>query len=61
MTVLLGTLMMPSAFAQIQSGGVDKPGTWYVGEGLKHGDYFSYNMCHVDYKECAEFGHGFVD
>ncbi|WP_428326545.1 peptidase [Nitrosopumilus sp.] len=56
MTVLLGTLMIPSAFAQIQSGGVDKEGTWYVGEGLKHGDYFSYNMCHVDYKECAEFG-----
>jgi hypothetical protein len=47
---------MPSAFAQFQSGGVDMPGTWYVGEGLKHGDYFSYNLCHVDYKECAEFG-----
>ncbi|MHA7734704.1 peptidase [Nitrosopumilus sp. S6] len=56
MTILLGTLMIPSAFAQIQSGGVDKPGTWYVGEGLKQGDYFSYNMCHVDYKECAQFG-----
>ena len=56
MTVLLGTLMFPSAFAQLQSGGVDMPGTWYVGEGLKHGDYFSYNLCHVDYKECAEFG-----
>ncbi|RMW37245.1 MAG: peptidase [Nitrosopumilus sp.] len=56
MTILLGTLMMPSAFAQFQSGGVDMPGTWYVGEGLKHGDYFSYNLCHVDYKECAEFG-----
>ena len=56
MTVLLGTLMMPSAFAQFQSGGVEKEGSWYVGEGLKHGDYFSYNLCHVDYKECAEFG-----
>ena len=56
MVVLLGTLIMPSAFAQFQSGGVDMPGTWYVGEGLKHGDYFSYNLCHVDYKECAEFG-----
>ena len=56
MTVLLGTLMIPSAFAQFQSGGVDKEGTWYVGEGLKHGDYFSYNMCHVNYKECVEFG-----
>ncbi len=48
--------MIPSAFAQFQSGGVDKPGTWYVGEGLKQGDYFSYDMCHVDYKECAQFG-----
>ena len=49
-------MMIPSAFAQFQSGGVDKPGTWYVGEGLKQGDYFSYDMCHVDYKECAQFG-----
>lgn len=48
--------MMPSAFAQFQQGGVDKEGTWHAGEGLKHGDYFSYKICHVDYKECAEFG-----
>ncbi len=47
---------MPSAFAQFQQGGVDKEGSWYAGEGLKHGDYFSYQICHVDYKECAEFG-----
>ena len=38
-----------------QTGGVDKEGTWHAGEGLKHGDYFSYSMCHVDYKECAKF------
>ena len=48
--------MIPSAFAQFQQGGVDKEGSWYAGEGLKHGDYFSYQICHVDYKECAEFG-----
>ena len=48
--------MMSSAFAQFQQGGVDKEGTWYAGEGLKHGDYFSYQICHVDYKECVEFG-----
>ncbi len=48
--------MMPFAFAQFQSGGVDKEGAWHAGEGLKHGDYFSYSMCHVDYKECTEFG-----
>lgn len=43
------------AYGQFQSGGVDMDGTWYVGEGLKHGDYFSYSMCHIDYKECAKF------
>ena len=49
-------MAMPSAFAQFQQGGVDKEGTWHAGEGLKHGDFFSYEMCHIDYKECAEFG-----
>ncbi|MBI3254315.1 MAG: peptidase, partial [Nitrosopumilales archaeon] len=44
-----------NAFAQFQSGGVNKPGDWYVGEGLKVGDYFSYKLCHVDHNECAEF------
>jgi len=54
--LLLGSLFLPSAFAQYgSSGGVEKEGTWYVGEGLKHGDLFSYSMCHVDYKECTEF------
>ena len=48
--LLLGSLLLPSAFAQ-----VDKEGKWYVGEGLKEGDFFSYTMCHVDYKECTEF------
>ena len=47
--------MIPSSFAQSQAGGVGKEGSWYVGEGLKHGDFFSYKMCHVDYKECTEF------
>ncbi len=58
--LLLGSLSVPSAFAQIQSGGVSsdtipKGSTWYVGEGLKQGDFFSYSMCHVDYKECVQF------
>ncbi len=48
---LLGSLLLPSAFAQ-----VDKEGTWHAGEGLKQGDFFSYSMCYVDYKECVEFG-----
>ena len=33
----------------------DDKKTWYVGEGLKQGDFFSYSMCHVDYKECSPF------
>ena len=50
-----GSVSMPLAAAQYQSGGVNKSGTWYVGEGLKPGDYFDYKLCHVDYKECSEF------
>ena len=55
-TLLLGAFFLPSPYAQFQAGGVDKEGSWYAGEGLKQGDFFSYNVCHVDYKECAEFG-----
>ena len=50
-----GYIFIPTAYAQYQGGGVDDPGTWYVGEGLKTGDYFSYELCHVDYKDCSEF------
>lgn len=46
---------LPASHAQFQIGGVDKDGSWYVGEGLKQGDYFSYSMCHVYYKECSNF------
>ena len=54
--MFLGLLLAPAAAsAQEVSGGVDKDGAWYAGEGLKHGDFFSYRMCHVDYKECAPF------
>ena len=53
--LLLGSLFVPTVYAQFQGGGVDKDGTWYTGEGLKHGDFFSYRMCHVDYDECATF------
>ena len=56
-TLFLGPLFIPSAFAQYdgQVGGVDKEGSWYVGEGLKKGDFFSYKMCWVDHKECTAF------
>ena len=53
-TLFAGYMFIPTAFAQYQSGGVDDPGTWYVGEGLKTGDYFSYDLCHIDYKDCSE-------
>jgi len=44
-----------SASAQVQAGGVNKPGSWYVGEGLKQGDFFSYSLCHIYYKDCSQF------
>ncbi len=53
--ISLITVGFSSAHAQFQSGGIDMPGTWYVGEGLKKGDVFSYSMCHIDYKDCAPF------
>ena len=53
--LFVGLSLMPTAYAQYQSGGVNVPGKWYVGEGLKTGDYFSYEICHVDYKDCSEF------
>ena len=54
--LLLGSSLISSVFADpFQSGGVDYEGSWYAGEGLKQGDFFSYSMCHVDYKECANF------
>jgi len=49
---------MQNAFAQtdvLTEGIKDNPGSWWVGEGLKKGDQFSYRMCHVDYKECSDF------
>ncbi len=52
---MAGSILLQPSFAQFESGGVDKKGTWYVGEGLKQGDFFRYSMCHVDYKECANF------
>ncbi len=53
--IFSGHSFLQTAFAQELGGGVDLPGDWYVGEGLKVGDYFSYRLCHVDYKECVDF------
>ncbi len=55
MFVSVGSYLISDAYAQFQSGGVNKEGSWYAGEGLKQGDYFSYDMCHVDHKECVDF------
>ncbi|TBR26075.1 MAG: peptidase [Candidatus Nitrosotenuis sp.] len=53
--ISLITVGFSSAHAQFQAGGIDMPGTWYVGEGLKKGDLFSYSLCHLDYKDCTPF------
>ena len=35
------------------AGGVNVEGSWYLGEGLKDGDYFEYSMCEIDLNDCA--------
>ncbi len=52
---LLSSGLLHGASAQVQAGGVNKEGSWYVGEGLKKGDQFSYSLCHVYYKDCTKF------
>ena len=41
-----------TAYAQ-SSGGVNVDGTWYLGEGLKDGDYFEYTLCEIDLNACS--------
>ena len=54
-TLVTGLFPIQSAYSQFQPGGVDHDGEWHVGEGLERGDLFSYRMCHMHYKECADF------
>lgn len=46
------------AFASAQetqtSGGVDIEGSWYLGEGLKQGDYFEYSLCEINLDDCSK-------
>jgi len=35
------------------AGGVNVDGTWYLGEGLKTGDYFEYSLCEIDFNDCS--------
>lgn len=55
--LLAGISFLPLATAQLggtqSSGGVDVPGSWYLGEGLKQGDYFEYRLCELDLNDCA--------
>ena len=53
--IVLGLGFSNVAFGQgVQtSGGVDVPGSWYLGEGLKKGDYFEYSLCELDLHDCA--------
>ena len=54
-TLLVALAASPLAFAQSGLDGVDKEeGEWHVGENLRVGDYFSYDMCHIDHRECDD-------
>ncbi|HII04065.1 MAG TPA: peptidase [Candidatus Nitrosotenuis sp.] len=54
-SLILTVGLSNNANAQFQAGGVNKQGSWYVGEGLKKGEQFSYNLCHINYKDCTPF------
>ncbi len=53
-----GTIPFENAFAQfdtVTAGIKENTGFWWVGENLKTGDFFSYEVCFVYYKDCTEF------
>jgi len=45
--VLFGIVGVQESFAEEK--------TWYLGEGIDEGDFFSYSVCHLDYKDCLPF------
>jgi len=55
LTAAVGLGFSSVAFGQgVQTaGGVDVDGSWYLGEGLKVGDYFEYALCEIDLNDCA--------
>ena len=62
--VLVSGSVVPATFAEHLKagsgigaglGGVSNPGTWYLGENLKVGDYFKFKVCHASFKDCTEF------
>jgi len=52
-SILLASLGFTGAVYAQNSGGVDVEGTWYLGEGLKKGDYFEYTLCEIDLNACS--------
>jgi len=38
-----------------ETSGLAHQGVWGIGENLQVGDYFSYRLCQISYKDCTEF------
>ena len=55
MKYLLGLLLLVGLGFGIMDAQAENNDTWYVGEGLKKGDYFSYKLCHWNHNDCQEF------
>ena len=53
LSVLIATLGFAGTSYAQSSSGVDVDGTWYLGEGLKNGDYFEYTLCEIDLNACS--------
>jgi len=58
--LILGSIPLQNSFADspidtITAGIKNNPGIWWVGEGLRIGNFFSYDLCFVYYKDCTEF------
>jgi len=58
--LLTGSFHLQNSFADspgdaITAGIKDNSGTWWVGENMKKGDFFSYELCFVYYKDCSDF------
>jgi len=49
--MVLGSVTL--SFATLGSSSDKTDASWYVGEGLKAGDYFEYSLCHIDLNDCA--------
>ena len=44
-SIMVISLLIPG-YAQTEDG-------WYLGKGLKVGDYFEYNLCHIELNDCS--------